>query len=357
MNKVICSPSKYVQGPSLIGEFANMTEELGKESAYILAGGTVHRKYKDDVLKGFKDKGFKYDFVDFGGEISDEEIEKHVENSKDYDIIIGIGGGKILDTAKAVAYKADKPVIISPTAASTDAPCSRLSVVYTETGEFSYYLFLPSNPNIVSVDTDVIIQAPKRFLTSGMGDALATYFEAEACKESGAMTTAGGKPTRAANVMPKLCLDTLLEYGVEALEAVDKGERNEAFENIVEANTYLSGVGFESGGIAGAHAIHNGMTALEETHDYLHGEKVAVGTLAQLVLEKRPDEEIQKIKKFCEDVGLPTKLADVGVENQDRDRLIEVGKIALDENDTMINMPFEVTPDMIADALLELNNL
>lgn len=76
-----------------------------------------------------------------------------------------------------------KPVIIVPTIASTDAPCSALSVIYTDEGVFEKYLFLPSSPDMVMVDTDIVSKAPVRLLISGMGDALATYFEARACKD------------------------------------------------------------------------------------------------------------------------------------------------------------------------------
>ena len=121
----------------------------------------------------------------------------------DCDVVYGIGGGKTLDTAKAVAFYTGMPVVIVPTAASTEAPCSRLSVVYKATGEFSHYLPLPKNPDIVIMDSEVIAKAPARFLAAGIGDALATYFEALACEKSHAVTMAGGVSTKSAMALAK----------------------------------------------------------------------------------------------------------------------------------------------------------
>ena len=132
-----------------------------------------------------------------------------------------------------------------------------------------------------------------------MGDALATYFEARACEKSNAITCAFGTTTIAASALARLCYDTLITEGYKAKLAVEEGVCTKSLEKIVEANTLLSGIGFESGGIAAAHAIHNGFTVLPACHHMYHGEKVAFGTLAQLVLENAPMEEIEEVLDFC----------------------------------------------------------
>lgn len=263
-----------------------------------------------------------------------------------------MGGGKIHDSAKAAAYYQGAPVVIIPTIASTDAPCSALSVIYSETGVFERYLFLNSNPDLVLVDTDIIAAAPSRLLVSGMGDALATYFEARAVAASGALSCAGGKPTKGALALAKLCYETLLEDGVKAKLAVEAGACTQAVENIIEANTYLSGIGFESGGLAGAHAIHNGLTVIKDCHHLYHGEKVAFGTLTQLVLENAGQESLEEVIGFCMDVGLPTTFAELGMARPDKDLLMEAAVRACSPDDTLVNMPFEVTPEMVYAAMV-----
>ena len=268
------------------------------------------------------------------------------------DVIVGIGGGKIHDTAKAAAHYLGLPVVIVPTIASTDAPCSALSVIYTDDGVFEEYLFLPASPNMVLVDTDVVSKAPERLLIAGMGDALATYFEARACQRSDAANCVGGKITMAAMALARLCYDTLLTDGINAMLAVKENICTKAVENIIEANTYLSGIGFESGGLAGAHAIHNGLTAIEETHELYHGEKVAFGTLVQLVLEHAPEDELDEVIDFCLETGLPVTLEDLGIKKVKPEQIMEVAQLAAAENDTLGNMPFEVTPEDVYAAIM-----
>ena len=270
---------------------------------------------------------------------------------KDCDLVIGIGGGKIFDTAKAVAYYQKVPVLICPTIASTDAPCSALSVLYTDEGVFEEYLFLPANPNLVLMDTEIIAKSPVRLTVAGMGDALATYFEARACQRSQATSCAGGKTTEAAMALARLCFDTLMEEGVKAKIALEAGACTTAVEKVIEANTLLSGIGFESAGLAGAHAIHNGLTVLEECHSMYHGEKVAFGTITQLVLENVPAEDLEEILDFCIEVGLPVTLEQLGVKEATDEKIMAVAKAACAENDTLHNMPFEVTPESVAAAI------
>ncbi|MBE6123035.1 MAG: glycerol dehydrogenase [Erysipelotrichaceae bacterium] len=352
MTKIICSPGSYIQGPGEIRKLAGYYSQLGTKGAYLIVDAFILRTYREEIVSSFEAEHIPYSINEFDGECSMTEIKKHVSQMGECDAVFGIGGGKTLDTAKGVgiAY-GSSPCIIVPTAASTDAPCSRLAVLYTEDHAFDQYMPLHRNPDMVVVDTNIIAKAPVRFLMAGIGDAFATYYEAAACEKKNAVTMTGGHCTKGGMALAKLCLDTLYEDGLKAKAAAERQVCTQALENVVEANTYLSGVGFESGGLAAAHAIHNGLTNLEETHKYLHGEKVAFGALTQLVLENRSMEEIEKAVRFLKACDLPVTLADLNLQDADDAKLMIAAESACAPDDTMGNMPFEVTPEDVLSAM------
>ncbi len=342
-------PARYVQGENALDHLAEEVARLGSHGVVVLDAWAVEH------LAGRLDGGGTVTLSRqrFGGECSDAEINRLAAAAREEsaDVIIGVGGGKTLDTVKAVAHELSLPVVIVPTIASTDAPCSALSVIYTEDGEVVRYLLLPRNPDVVLVDTGVIARAPTRFLVAGMGDALATWFEAEDCRIKRGTNMTGRLGPMTAYGLARLCYDTLLEYGLLARVACDAQAVTPALERVIEANTLLSGLGFESGGLAAAHAIHNGLTLLPECHEYWHGEKVAFGTLSMLMLTDRPARVIDEAFDFCVRVGLPTTLADLGLEDVSDQRLLEVAARACAEGETIHNEPYEVTPARVLAAM------
>ena len=353
MARTFISPSKYIQGPGEMDNIGAYAGTLGKSAVVLISAGG-RKRTGAQIEESFEKADVALSFVTFDGECSKKEISRVLELAKDTcaEVIVGVGGGKIFDTAKAVAYYLEKPVVIVPTIAATDAPCSALSVIYTEEGAVEEYLFLRQNPNIVVMDSAVIAKSPVRLTVSGMGDALATYFEARASHKHDGDNFANGKPTHTAMALARLCFDMLMSDGYQAVVALKAGALTESVEKVIEANTLLSGLGFESGGVAAAHAIHNGFAALPECHHMYHGEKVAIGVLTQLVLENSPREEFEQVLNFCVSVGLPVTLAQIGVEDPTPEKILKVAEIACAPTDTAVNMPFAINPQMIADAIM-----
>lgn len=345
-------PGRYIQGYDAIKRLKKLIPKYGTRGFVILSPSSF-----DSILPEIRESlGESTEIITekFGRECSDEEISRLTDRAttEGCDVIIGIGGGKTLDTAKAVAHGMKRPVFIVPTIASTDAPCSALSVIYRPNGQIKRFLVYPKNPDVVLVDTKIIVQTPVRLLVSGMGDALATWFEAESCMIKHARNMTGSSGSMTAYALAELCYETLLEHGAAARLACEAGVVTPAFEHVVEANTLLSGVGFESGGVAAAHAIHDGLNGLEATHKYYHGEKVAFGTLASLILTDKPSETIDEVYSFCESVGLPTTLSELGLDDATPEDLKKVTKIACSEKESIHNEPTPITEDSVLAAIL-----
>lgn len=351
MKQTAIFPGRYVQEACVLRSLGEEVSRLGS-NALVVAGGTATNSIIPAYQAAWSER-FQVTTAAFGGECSDDEITRLASIGRENrsDVVIGMGGGKVIDTAKAVGNEICARVAIVPTIASTDAPTSAVSVIYTAEGSFSRYLFVPRNPDLVLVDTSVIADAPVRFLVAGMGDALATWFEAESCRQSFSENQCGGLGTLAGYSLARLCYDTILEYGVAAKTSCEQNVVTPALEHVVEANTLLSGLGFESGGLASAHSIHNGLTQLHGTHDYYHGEKVAIGVLAGLLLTDHDSETIDEVYDFCESIGLPTTLADIGVGDASDNDLGTVAKAACAEGETIHHEPCAVSPEAVFAAL------
>jgi len=276
-----------------------------------------------------------------------------VAKNNSVDLIIAVGGGKAIDTGKAVACDLKLPLVVVPTIAATDAPCSAVSAIYTDDGVGESVKVTPNNPNCVLVDMDIIANAPVDTLVSGMGDALSTFWEADSCYRSQKPNplTGGTSPSEAAYMLSRLCYDTLLRWGVEAKLSAEKKVVTPALEKVVEANILLSGLGFESGGLAGAHSVGGGLDVLPAPRKRYHGEKVAFGTLVQLVMEGRSREEINEVVSFCKSVGLPTNLAALGVIVPSEGDIMKVAERATSEGSPIHATWFPVTAKMVYAAI------
>lgn len=358
MAQAFAAPSKYIQGYNELSRISKHVSSLGN-SIFVLASKGRLDDLTGVIRESFKDSNNALVFEPFGGECTKGEVERLRQLVKNHqsNVVIGLGGGKAIDTAKAVAYHEKLPVVIVPTVASCDAPTSSVVIYYNENGTFQEALLTRRNPNVVLVDTQVIANSPARLLVAGMGDALATYFEARTCVESYRRNLAGGTFTLASYALAKLCYETLLADGPAAKLAVESKVVTKALDNIIEANTLLSGIGFESNGVSAAHAIYDGFTVMPNAHDMYHGEWVAFGTLVLLVLENRPRREVDEVLGFCASVGLPMTLKDLGMEKITREELAKVAQAAAAPKESIHNEPFPVTADDVLAAILVADSL
>ena len=256
MDRIIQSPGKYIQGAGAIKRLGDYLKPLAER--WLVVGDKFVLGFAEEMLrKSLADAGLAAEIAPFGGECSHNEINRlrDIAGNAKCTAVLGIGGGKTLDTAKALA-------------------------------------------------------------------------------------------------LAELCYNTLVEEGEKAMLAAEQHVVTPALERVIEANTYLSGVGFESGGLAAAHAIHNGLTAIPDAHHFYHGEKVAFGTLTQLVLENAPVEEIETAAALCHSVGLPITLAQLDIKGDIPAKMRMVAEAACAEGETIHNMPGGACADQVYAALL-----
>ena len=315
-------PHRYIQGAGAIKELGTHLKPLGKTALAVIDPGisAMMKPILEEAAKG----QIELICMDFGGESTEAAMKSVAEEAKKHNcqIIIGVGGGKAVDTAKGAAYFYPAKLMIIPTICASDAPCSKNAVVYNEDHTVNRDIHGLFNPDIVLVDTSIIAKAPTRFLSAGIADALATWFEAESCLVTRHKNFTGYTGTRTAYAIARLCFDTLMENAAQAVEHCDLGIVTPQLEDTVEACTLMSTLGFESGGLGAAHGFHQGLADLPETHKYMHGEKVAMGILASLFLTQKPMELIESIYEFHYLTRLPLCLEDLDITDTSSEHLM-----------------------------------
>lgn len=294
----------------------------------------------------------------YGGRCTDTAAQGFASLCKkeQFDGIIAVGGGKVADLGKFVAYKTALPIIILPTLAATCAAYTPLSVVYNEDGVMLRYDIFPKASDLVLIDPEIILHSPRELMIAGIGDTLAKWYESQAIISQLAI-----KPVevQVAEFAAQRCREILLDKSTEALEAMEQKEMNQAFIDVVEANILLAGMvggfGDEYGRTAGAHSLHDAMTALPESHQQLHGNKVAYGILVQLMIENNLA-EIEALLPFYHQLNLPTSLASMNMHLTEEDyQAVAVRTCAPGE---MIHLMKEtITPELVIQKMKELEEL
>lgn len=349
----IQAPYKYLQGPGIMNDLAKHVKHLGNKFL-ILAGKTIMKKKQEPIENSFKDIGLECEFVRFNGEVTTSEYKRiaDIATNGNFDVIIGLGGGKTIDTAKAAANLVNVPFVSAPSTASNDAPCSSLSVIYNDEGHVIDVELYKNNPALIVVDSEIIADAPISTLVAGMGDALATYYEARVCVKYGFKNAIGTSISNTAIALGELCYNILLDNGYLAKQSVEAGLVSQPLENIIEANTYLSGIGFESGGLSCAHSIQDALTTIKECHDNtMHGDRVAFGTICLLILDNCW-EEVFEVMDFCMEVGLPITFNDLYITENVEEKIRSIVPIAYTEGENICKAPPGTNPEKVFAAMM-----
>jgi glycerol dehydrogenase len=273
------------------------------------------------------------------------------------DCVIGIGGGKALDAAKLLAHQRQLPIATVPTSAATCAGWTALSNVYSEAGAFLYDVALPCCPQMIMLDYDLVATAPVRTLIAGIGDAIAKWYEASVSSGHSTHTMVIGAVQQA-----RVLRDILFQKSAAALKQVGGDDWREVVDAAVLMAGVIGGMGGAQCRTVAAHAVHNGLTHVAASGmgkgGTLHGEKVAYGILVQLRLEEMALGNAlaatarQQLLQFYAQVGLPTALADMGLDQLSVAQLQLAAKIACQPGSDIHRLTFAVQREQVMAAMV-----
>ncbi len=349
---IAVAPSQVMRGSGILAQAGAAISALG-QCPLVISGEQSWAAIQpclEPILAGLA-----YASVTYGQDCSEISLARLKQAALDHqaDLVIGIGGGKALDTAKLIAYQSQLPVVTIPTTAATCAAWTALSNVYSEAGAFQYDVGLPRCPDLLILDYQVIVTAPNRTLVAGIGDALAKWYEASVSSGHSQDTL-----VIAAVQQARVLRDILLQKAAIALEQPG----SQTWREVVDATVLMAGV---IGGLGGAqcrtvaaHAVHNGLTHLPPTRQTLHGEKVGFGILVQLRLEEMvagnhlAATARQQLLKFYGEIGLPTTLTELGMGNITLQELQAAAEVACQPTSDLHHLPFAVAPAQLMAAMV-----
>ncbi|WP_017300971.1 iron-containing alcohol dehydrogenase family protein [Nodosilinea nodulosa] len=347
------APAQVVRGDGILAAQGSAIARLGQRP--LMVGGSHSLSLIAPLLDALSQEGMAIQTATYGGDCSEASLARLRAIASDHraDVVIGVGGGKALDTAKLLAHQIQQPVVTVPTSGATCAAWTALSNVYSDQGAFRYDVALPTCPSLLILDYALIRTAPRRTLVAGIGDGLAKWYEA-------AVSSGASQQTLivAAVQQARVLRDILLQKTPAALRHWGGPE----WQEVVDATVLLAGV---VGGVGGAqcrtvaaHAVHNGLTQIPASHGILHGEKVAYGILVQLRLEEMGGNAAlaraarQQLLPFYRAAGLPQTLADLGLGEISLGDLQRAAAFACREGSDIHHLPFTVAPEAVMAAMV-----
>jgi glycerol dehydrogenase-like iron-containing ADH family enzyme len=352
--QILVAPTQVFKGENALLQSGEAIARWG--SRPLVVGGKQTLK---TVATAFKSLAKQHDFVletaTYSPDCAESSLKVLTKTFKAHegDCVIGVGGGKALDTAKLLAHQQQCPVVTIPTSAATCAAWTALSNIYSDGGAFEYDVSLDHCPNLLILDYALIRTAPQRTLVAGIGDAIAKWYEASVSSGASPQTL-----TIAAVQEARILRDILFQKAEQAIADPHHPEWQEVVDACVLLAGVIGGLGGANCRTVAAHAVHNGLTHLTEAHGILHGEKVAYGILVQLRLEEMClNSQLaytarQQLLQFYQTIGLPKSLTDLGLNNLTLQQLQQVTEITCQPQSDIHRLPFPVCPEQLLAAMV-----
>jgi len=352
---------KFCFGRGVYSRFPALCRYLGRSFA-VVGGVTAMSKGLAPLKASIEDTDMRLlAALPFGGACTQAAMDKLAKEIAPLspEFIVGMGGGKAIDTAKGVAHQLSLPLVSLPTLVSNCAPITALSVVYRENGPFDRFLFFDAPPALTLVDLEIAANAPARYFRAGMGDTLAKHLECTFSARNDVLGESMDHMSAIGLALSSTCYDPILLYGRAALSEVERGESGPAMEicarSIIVSAGLVSLMANDDYNCALAHAVCYGLQHFEHVEtQYLHGDLVAYGALVQLMLDHQED-KARELRTFLVSLGVPVTLSAMQVPF-DRDALHDC-LIEATTGPDMAHIPYPITQDMVYDAMIRVENL
>lgn len=360
---LVVGPGRYLQSPGALADLGRLARPFGAR-ALLVTDAVVAGRVGARVAEACAAAGVALVEVRHEGLPSESEGVRLAETARaaSAELILAVGGGRVIDTAKVAALTARRPLVAVATSSATCAAASGLAVLYEADGRHRESRRLPA-PDLCLVDPAVIAEAPVRLLAAGMGDALAKQVEGRAAAHPEGTTLA----TRMALALCEEVADTVLSLGVEAARDVEAGRCTDAVEEVVRASilgaAVIGGLGGRRVRSAGGHALYYAVTHLFAEHPRpgaqqdgsplpaLHGELVGFGLLFQSCLLGQSPEEAGRLAAFLARIRLPIELEALGLRDLDAAGRARLAALVVRPGSSVANLPIRPSERQVAAAL------
>ena len=347
--RVVVGPANYFSHPGSFNHLNDFFTDEQLSRAVWIYGKRAIAAAQTKLPPAFGLPGAKH--ILFRGHCSESDVQQlAAESADDRNVVIGVGGGALLDTAKALARRLGLPFVAVPTIAATCAAWTPLSVWYNDAGQALHYEIFDDANFMVLVEPEIILNAPQQYLLAGIGDTLAKWYEAVVLApqpETLPLTVRLGINNAQA------IRDVLLNSSEQALSDQQNHQLTQSFCDVVDAiiagGGMVGGLGDRFTRVAAAHAVHNGLTVLPQTEKFLHGTKVAYGILVQSALLGQ-DDVLAQLTGAYQRFHLPTTLAELEVDINNQAEIDKVIAHTLRPVESIHYLPVTLTPDTLRAA-------
>ena len=355
MSHTLCLPAWSI-GEDCYKEIYQFTHVYGTRIA-VIGGRTALSKAAGAIAEALADTDMSLsDPIWYGGEASYENVEmlKAMDAVNNCDMVFAVGGGRAMDTCKAVANDLGKPLFTFPTIASNCAPVTAISIMYHPNGVIRNTYYADRCAVHCFIHSGILAAAPEKFLWAGIGDSIAKEYESELASRSKKLAYAPAMGV----VLAHAVTGPLKEYGPRAMELNRAGKVGIELEKCALAVIITAGItsnmiisrNYSYNGSA-AHVFYYASTAVPACgHHHMHGEVVAFGILVQMALERKWD-ELHDFQEFSYQMGLPMTLEQIDLKPEDLPACL--AKATDGSVRDWGNWPYAVTAEIFIQAILD----